>query len=144
MKRMRVFLDSDVVISSMMSKEGASRILTSGNGLFLPVISDFSLQEIMKVSERLHISKSIFEQVINSIKVIKTNHSLENFKKEFSKYVLDINDVHIIGSAVNLNVGFLITFNLKHYKQEDIKADLKIITITPGSFLQYIRGVKQG
>ena len=141
MKRIRVFLDSDVVISSMMSKEGASRILTTGNELFLPIISDFSLKEVMRVAERLELPKSIFKQVGDSLEVINIDCSFEKLKTDFSKYVLDMNDAHIVGSAANLNVGFLITYNLKHYKQEDIKADLKIITLTPGSFLQYIRGI---
>ena len=141
MKKFRVFLDSDVVISSMISEVGASRILTSGNGFFLPIISNFSLQEITQVSERLQVSKSTFKQIINSVEVINIDISLESLKSEFSKYVLDINDSHIIGGAVNLNTRFLITYNLKHYKQEETKSDLKIIILTPGSFLQYIRGL---
>ena len=85
MKKFRVFVDSDVVISSMISEVGASRILTSGNGFFLPIISNFSLQEITQVSERLQVSKSTFKQIINSVEVINIDISLESLKSEFSK-----------------------------------------------------------
>lgn len=142
MRRVRVFLDSDVVISSMLSKGGASSVLIKGHKLVKSVVSNYSVEEILQVSKRLEIPNVVFKQIISKLEVVEISDPIESFRAEFSEYVFDPNDAHIVGSAVRSVTKFLITFNLKHYNLEKIKSDFGIITLTPGSFLQYIRGIE--
>lgn len=126
---MKVFVDSDVVISSLISSTGASFQLINQCPEVVKIVSDFSLKELGIVMGRLKINKRLptFELV--------TVKGVEKYKT----YSLDPNDAHIVAGAHQSGVGFLITYNLRHYKTDKIKQDLNIITMTPGTFLQYLR-----
>ena len=126
---MKVFVDSDVVISSLISDTGASAQLLKTNNDIVKVISNLSIKELKIVMTRLKIDKPL-----PKLKII----IIDNFKK-YSVYSTDPNDAHIVAGAHQVKVKFLITYNLKHYKIEKIKRNLNIIVMTPGIFLQYLR-----
>ena len=65
--------------------------------------------------------------------------SFTSLKKIYGGYVSDIKDIHIVAGAVISKADFLISYNLKHYHQDKIKQDFKIILLTPARFLQYLR-----
>lgn len=126
---MKIFVDSDVVISSLISTNGAAfQLLNSKNDL-IKIISNLSQKELKIVMARLNIDKPLpILEIIN----------IKNIKK-YSVYSTDPNDSHIVAGADQSKSRFLITYNLKHYKIDKIKQDLKIIVMTPGTFLQYLR-----
>lgn len=139
---MEVFVDSDVVISSLLSSSGASYQLLHTDSV-THIISSFSQKEIEIVVERLSMNKNDFEQLLKErLKVIPLSTSAATVKTKFQEYVLDINDAHIVAGAKVANVRFLITYNVKDYKIERIKDDFNIIILTPGQFLQYLRSLK--
>lgn len=126
---MRIFIDSDVIISSLISNAGASAQLINTSKKIVKIISNLSQKEIEIVKIRLKIAKPVPKTEIIVVK---------KFLK-YSIYSTDVNDAHIIAGAHQAKVAFLITYNLKHYKIERIKQDLNIIIMTPGVFLQYLR-----
>lgn len=138
---MRTFIDSDVVISSLLSDSGAAYFLlqSSSKELF---ISSTSKDEIEEVCKRLNIkSQKLVLLIGKKLKVVKISDMLEKIKNDFRKFVLDENDAHIIAGAVACKADFLLTYNLKDFKIEKIKEELGVIVMTPGSFLQYLRSL---
>ncbi len=133
---MNVFLDSDVVISSFISSSGAAYyLLNSKIETCNFYISDFSIYEIDTVSKRLGIPNKL-EDLMDRLNVINLD---KNVKTSFIRYVYDINDVYIVLGASESSSIFLLTYNIKDYKEDLIKNELNIIVIKPGNFLQYLR-----
>lgn len=125
------YIDTDVVISALISATGASRIILASPQNFSPVISNSSQKEIDEVTSRLNLTNIPLQLSIKKV----------NFKKfaDYSTYVLDINDRHIISSAHQSKAKYLITHNARHYYKEKIFKDLDIIVFSPGQFLQFLR-----
>lgn len=139
---MRIFVDSDVVVSSFLSKSGAAYFLLNTNSLRL-FISSLSKKELETVIERLGIGNDMLATLIeNNLKVVILSESLPEIKESFEQYVLDENDAHILAGAKAAKADFLITYNVKDFKINKIKKDLNILTLTPGNFLQYLRSIQ--
>ena len=140
---MDVYVDSDVVISSLLSQSGAAYYLLNDSSI-VPVISSISVEELKTVTSRMNIDQNRFEELIKKRpKVVELKLSISSLKTEYSSYVLDINDEHIVAGAQMAKVGFLLTYNLKHYKIAKIKDNFNIQVITPALFLQYLRSRKK-
>lgn len=138
---MRIFVDSDVVISSLLSQSGAAHLLLSLTPFEL-FISSLSKKEIEKVVRRLKIESNRLKILIEkNLEIIKLSESVSEIKKSFNQYVLDENDAHIVAGAVAAKADFLITYNVKDFKIEKVKQDLGIVILTPGNFLQYLRSI---
>lgn len=129
-----IFLDSDVVISSMLSSKGAAfQVMKSQRKHCF--ISNVSLFELEIVRNRLSIDKKLFDQQIKQLSAIEIKRNNDIYEE----YVYDENDKHVVEGAVACKARFLITYNLKHYDTEKIKRDFLILVMTPGNFLQYLR-----
>lgn len=137
----KVFVDSDVIISSLISSTGAAYFLVNSKSLNL-FISNLSLQELEIVIERLDINKSKFNDLIKrKLNIIKLKEKSENLKKKYRDYVTDPNDAHIIAGACEAKAKFLISYNIKHFKTDKIKRDFGIIVTIPANLLQYLRSL---
>lgn len=133
------FVDSDVVISSLLSTKGASFFLFNQTKINL-FISSFSVKEMKIVVHRLGIEEHKFDTLLKKrLKIITLKGTKQKIKEKYQPYVLDQNDSHIIAGAVASKVKFLLSYNLKHFKKEKIKEDFKILLLTPACFLQYLR-----
>ncbi len=136
---LRVFVDSDVVISSLISQKGAAFLLLSKKDQNY-YISNLSKRELAIVAGRLSINKTKLTFTIkNKLKLVTIKDGLDSIKIRFSQHTKDPNDAHVIAGAVKAKVQFLLTYNLKDYKIDKIKKDFGIIVITPAKFLQYLR-----
>jgi predicted nucleic acid-binding protein len=134
-----VFLDSDVVISSLISKIGAAYYLLTHIENINLHISNISKSEIETVIERLSLPNEVFYSILNNnLKVT----AIDLMKIEsVTQYVIDQGDAHIILGTRESHARFLVSYNLKHYKTDKIKRDLGIIVISPGQFLQYLKSI---
>lgn len=136
---MRIFIDTDVVISSFLSSSGAAYFLLNQSQIN-PVISSISLTEIQIVAKRMEIDTERLENLIkNSFEVFPLKKDLEEVKKGYVQYVTDENDAHIVAGAHFSKVKYLISYNLKHFKTDKIKDELDLLLLTPALFLQYLR-----
>lgn len=139
---MIVFVDSDAIISSLISSTGASYVLLNTKDLEL-FISNVSVEELHSVIKRLGISQRELKTLIdNKIKTVKLEKTIAEIKSEYKQYVNDINDAHIVAGANASNARFLISYNIKDFKVNKIKNDFNIIVMTPGTLLQYLRSLQ--
>ncbi|MBU1322711.1 PIN domain-containing protein [Patescibacteria group bacterium] len=134
MRPIKVFLDSDVIISSLLSSAGAAYLLVNKKSVD-KYISNLSVKEIKIVAKRLGIKSPAVNKLINHIKIVRLK------KVSGKNYVTDVNDSHIIAGAVTAKVRFLLSYNLKHFKIEKIKRDFNILVYRPAQFLQYLRSL---
>lgn len=138
---MRVFIDSDVIISSLISSKGAAFMLLN-NPNVLKLISNYSLLEVNEVITRLELNLGKFEKLKEQyLTLVNLQTSLSDIKSKFGDYIIDVDDTHIIAGAKTAKAGFLITYNLRDFKIDKIKKDLGIIVLTPGMFLQHLRSI---
>lgn len=136
---MRIFIDSDVVISSLLSSSGAAYFLLNQSQIN-PVISSISLTEIQIVAKRMEIDVERLKKLVkNRFEVFPVKKDLKEIKKEYVRYVIDVNDVHIVAGAHCAKVKYLISYNLKHFRTDKIKNELDLLLLTPALFLQYLR-----
>jgi len=139
---LKVFVDSDVVISSLISSTGAAFLLLNQTTDIELFISNKSKEELEKVVDRLGLSSIELKQLIQTrVTTIHLEKTLEEIKKEFADHVLDIDDAHIVAGAKKAKVNFLISYNTKHFKADKIKDDFNIILTTPSNLLQYLRSI---
>lgn len=131
----KAFIDTDVVISSLISKLGAAYLLVN-NPQINKFISNLSQREIYRVMEKLKITTDLN---LESFQFITLPPSLDSYSNQFQNYVLDPNDCHILAGAVQGGCQYLVTYNLKHYRINLIKSGLSIQTLTPAQLLQILR-----
>jgi len=135
----KIFLDSDVVISSLISHLGASYLLINNN-VSVNFISDFSYRELTTVIQKLGLDINKLKILTkDKLKIIKMPKDIKKTIKVYKNYVKDPNDAHIVAGAVEAKVNFLITFNLKDFEINKIKEKFNIKIMTPGIFLQFLR-----
>lgn len=138
----KVFVDSDVFISSLISQTGAANFLINESDVEL-VASNVSIDEINNVSLRLGLHKIDIEELLGKrFSKIILQDSLREIKSRYEKYVTDINDAHIVAGAEKANVRFLISYNIKDFNIDKIKGDFGILVMPPAQFLQYLRSLK--
>lgn len=137
----RIFTDSDIVISSLISQTGASNLLLHHKNVAC-YISSYSTTELTRVVKRLNLKEDKLKTLINErLKKVKLRETIGKIKEEYKEYTLDSDDTHIVAGAVKAKAGFLISYNLKHFKIEKIKRDFNIKVTTPANFLQYLRSL---
>lgn len=140
----RASIDSDVVISSLISVSGAAYVLLNDKSDKLTAyVSNFSTVELELVVDRPHLSLNKVDllQLLTELNIVDIKMSNQDILREFTEYVTDINDAHIIAGAKLAKASFLITYNTRHFKAEKISQDFGVILLTPGKFLQYIRSL---
>lgn len=143
MAKIKVFIDSDVVISSLLSSSGASNIVIRKNvNRLRSFISNISYEELERTVDRLGIDKNDLEKVIKKLKIINLRGDKAEIIKQYGNYAHDIGDVHIVAGAAKARSKFLVTFNTKDYKIDKIYQDFGIRVILPGELLQYLRSVQ--
>ncbi len=138
----KIFLDSDVIISSLISSSSAAYLLINNVKDLELYISNLSVKELEIVTERLILDEEQLTQIINSrCQKVDLKDSNKKIKDKYNNYILDINDAHIVAGAKEAKVRFLISYNLRHYKLDKIKEDFGVIVLTPAQFLQYLRSL---
>src|SRR3989338_4159656 len=133
-----VFVDSDVVISSLISEKGAAYFTLHRKDIN-PCISSVQITELNEVIDRLRLDRSKFNSLaIDQLETVALNQSIKEIKLYFKEYVIDEDDAHIVAGAKKAKVSFLVYYNIRHFKVEKIKRDFNILIKTPGGLLQYL------
>ncbi len=141
MAKIKVFVDSDVIISSLISRTGASYLIINQFSVNL-YISNFSHEELIRTTEKLRISSDRLEKVLKEkFKKVKIKLSQKEILNNFGDYAYDFEDAHIICGAKEAKAKFLITFNIKDYKLQKIYDELGIRVLVPGELLEYLRNL---
>lgn len=137
---LKIFVDSDVVISSLISSTGAAYLLLNQTDQLNLFVSNISDKEIDKVAKRLRLDTEKAKNLIKKrFAVVQLKGTDKDIKLAFDEYVLDTNDAHIVAGAKAAHTQFLVSYNIKHFKAEKLKEDFNILLTTPANLLQYIR-----
>ena len=134
-----VFLDADVLVSSLFSEKGASwEILKSKE---IKKITSLTVEkEVIQVAqEKLKISSREVKIKLRNCPVKSLGIKKEELVEKYQGYVLHQEDSHVVAGAHLLKANFLLTYNSKHFCADKIKNELGLIVLKPGFFLQYLR-----
>ena len=124
----RIFVDSDVIISSLISRTGAAFLLMH-DARIDRFISDVSFAELKRVVGVLHLSLKDLQKLVETQCNVVTIGESKRDVKRMTEFTRDMNDAHIVLGASKAKVKFLVTYNLKHYRIEKIREDLRIIVL---------------
>jgi|HubBroStandDraft_4_1064222.scaffolds.fasta_scaffold177425_2 putative PIN family toxin of toxin-antitoxin system len=142
LKPIRVFVDSDVIISSLISTSGAAFALLHDMQSVELYVSNSSILELEKVVKRLHLNSVKLHEAINTrLASIEIDTTYEEVRSRFAEYVRDIDDAHIVAGAKEAQATFLVSYNIRHFEAERLEQNFQIILLTPGLFLQYLRSL---
>lgn len=136
MGKIKVFLDSDVIVSALLSSKGASFEILN-NTKIVKIITHVIKNEVLEVTKRLNLP--IPNRELEQFEIVNISLDKTRIVEKYFPYVLDQEDSHVIAGAEKEKVRFLLTHNLKHYQTDKIKKDFDILTMKPGTFLQYLR-----
>ena len=138
-QKIKVFVDSDIIISSQISNQGAAYFLLYKADLEL-YVSNLSLTEFMDVAKRLKIKAGRLTSLIKTrFNKVHLKENLNEMERRFNHYTNDPNDIHVVAGAVLASVDFLLTYNVRDFEIDEIKKDFNLICLRPAQFLQYIR-----
>lgn len=144
MKRRKIFVDSDVAISSLLSSKGAAYFLLNKTHLEF-CISNISIKEIKRGVDKLGLDNEKFQNLLKkklgTIKLKEDKIGIKRIKITFKDYVFDENDAHIVAGAIKSKAKLILTYNIKDFRVEKLAKNFKIIVITPAKFLQYLRSL---
>lgn len=115
MSKDRIFADSNVIITSLLSKKGASYLLLNqpnepwdhfaSQNKF--VISNVSKKELERVADRLEIDQNKLHNLVQKrLKTVRLTSDLTKIKKDFEDYTSDPNDAHIVAGAAKAKAKF--------------------------------------
>ena len=139
---LRVFVDSDVVVSSLISTSGAAYALLHKTKEVELYISNFSVLELKKVADRLRLDSKNLQKVTSTrFATVKISGSYKNVQEQFAGYGRGANDAHIVAGAKEAKAKFLVSYNIRHFESEKLRQDFQIILLTPSLFLQYLRSL---
>ncbi|NCN59400.1 hypothetical protein GW940_05785, partial [Candidatus Microgenomates bacterium] len=98
---LRVFVDSDVVISSLISSSGAAFLLLNQSKRHKLLVSNISVKEMRIVVLRMRLGISKLDELLEErLIIIKLKQKAVEFRKTYGNYVTDVNDAHIVAGAV--------------------------------------------
>lgn len=142
MSKRGIFVDSDVIISSLLSTKGAAYLLLQQESNKF-TISNVSKKELERVAGKLQINQNKLHNLIQErLRIVKLTTDLTKINRDFQDYTSDLNDTHIVAGAAKAKAKFLLTYNIKDFDRQKISEDLGITVLTPAQYLQYLRSLK--
>ena len=134
----RVFVDTDVVISSILSDKGAASFLLRDSRVEF-LISSVSREEILKVGKRLEIAGTLIKTHLENNFVEKPLDARS--VQKYLHLVNDVEDAHLVAGAAATRSQFLTTYNRRDFRVDSIKREIDTLVLSPGEMLQYLRSL---
>lgn len=139
-RRVKVFFDSSVIVSALISSSGASARLTqlSSEKVLIGITSVGCLEEILGKSPKL--GKSI-EQISNFVEkcFVMREKVTQDEATRYLSIVSDPKDTHVLAGAVLTKCQYLVTLDKKHLLTSATKDKLRPLKIvSPKEFLELI------
>lgn len=110
----RILFNASVILSGLASPSGGSGKLLkwTQTGKVQGFVSEIILDEVKRHRRKLGISKSAVSVVMRGFTVVLPP-SVTNVR-EFEDIVIDVGDAHVLASAKEQNVEYLVTLDKKH------------------------------
>ncbi len=137
-RAVRVFLDSNVILSGLFSDRGAPRIILDVLTLNLPFLvcltGRYNLIEIernlKKVPDALPVYKNYFPKLNLKIIPLPKVHEV----RRFSGHIAD-KDLPVLLSAIQSKADFLVTGDKEHFEKLKSSSSYPFKIVTPAEFL---------
>lgn len=134
-----VLFNASVILAGLKSPNGGSGCLLNlvKKREMVGVISETILDEVLRHSERVEKQPDQIQNIVIGIfKVHEAPHG--NLIEYYKKIVFDYGDAHVLASARETKVDYLVTLDKKHLLAiKDNIREFKIVS--PGELLSFIR-----
>jgi predicted nucleic acid-binding protein len=141
-KVVRVFLDSNVILSGLLSERGAPRILLDLLSLRLPFLigstGRYNLIEIERnLKNRMPGIGSVYKRYLPRLNLTVIPMPQSEELREFSGKIAD-KDIPVLVSAMQGKVDFLVTGDKKHFEKLKGLERYHLRIVTPSEFIDSI------
>ena len=136
-ERWRVFLDTNVLISGVLSRTGASAaILDLGEAEEILVVVS---QQVLVEADRTFLKKfpdliERYRKFIKNLAPLLLDDPPPAAIKEAARFI-DLDDASILAAAKQGRLDFLVTLNTKHFHTPKAQGYVAAPIVTPGEFL---------
>lgn len=138
----KVILDTNVLVSGLRSKRGASYrlLMLLTEDVYQPQVSVPLFLEYESVTKRQGlISQLSHDDIDDILNFVLSKSSIRSIYFLWRPFLKDPKDDMVLEVAVESNSKFIITHNLKDFKDIDT---FGIKALTPKQFLQYVEPIK--
>lgn len=142
LRRLRVLLDTSVVIAGILSPEGGAGAILEACRLGLielhltpGIISEATEKFLGKFPELAQ----LFEKTLKELNPKVIADPPPKTIRQAAKIIADPDDAPILAAAQNTPVDYLITLDIKHFLTEKVKDAATFSIVTPGKFLEAFR-----
>lgn len=141
-KRLRVFLDSNVILSGLFSDKGSPRIILDFLSLNLPMLSvltgQYNIMEIERnLKKKMPEVLSLYKEYLPKLNLeIIPLPSLEKIKS-LSGHTSE-KDIPVLASAIIGNSDFLVTGDKKDFEKLRSKRKYQFKIVSPTEFIEVI------
>lgn len=139
-KRLKVFLDSNVIISGLFSDKGSPCIVLDLLSLDLPLLScatgEYNIVEIERnLLKKMPDVLPVYRRYLKILNLEIVPLPLSKDIKKLSGQIAD-KDIPVLASAINSNADFLVTGDKKDF--EKLKGNYPFKILSPSEFLDII------
>lgn len=139
-KRVKVFLDSNVIISGLFSDKGSPRIILDILSLDLPLLAgatgQYNIIEIERnLSKKMRDVLPVYRKYIKMLNLEVIPLPVYKDIKKLSGHIAD-KDIPVLVSAINANADFLVTGDKKDFSK--LKGNYPFKILNPSEFLDII------
>ncbi|MCA9408175.1 MAG: putative toxin-antitoxin system toxin component, PIN family [Candidatus Omnitrophica bacterium] len=134
----KVFIDTNVIISGLMSHTGASAvILDLGEAEEILIIIN---QHILVEADRIFLTK--FPHLVDQFRYFIKNLSpllLDDPKPKAvhaAQKIIEIGDAPILATLKSEKIDYFVTLDTKHFKTPQVTSYIETPILTPGEFLK--------
>jgi predicted nucleic acid-binding protein len=145
-KPLRVFLDSNALLSGLVSESGAARrVLDLAElGIIQVVLSDLVIVEVDR-----NLQEHGFEHLLPLLRQYLLGlkpHSQPDPSKEkvlSAAQTINVKDAPILAAALEAELDYFLTFDTKHFKAPAIQKRVSFEIMTPSEFLESLTIVEE-
>jgi putative PIN family toxin of toxin-antitoxin system len=138
-KKIKVFLDSSLIIAGLASSRGGSRevLLLAELGVIIPVISEQVVTEVLRNLERK--VPQCLPEFYALFKILPLMMAPEPSKEIRTKAhsLLNPADAEILAAALSAEADWLLSLD-KHFLDSNLEKELLLRIASPGIFLQHL------
>jgi len=141
-KSVRIFLDSNVIVSGLLSDKGAPGVIFDILSLNLPLLTAvtgrYNIMEVERTIKKklpalLPIYKNYFSKAAISIVALPSAEEIKLFEG-----IIHEKDAPVLASATKGKADFLLTGDKKHFQKLKTSIPCRFAIVSPSEFLETI------
>ena len=138
-KAVRVFLDSNVILSGLFSEKGAPRIILDVLSLRLPFLvcstGRYNLIEIERnLEKKMPGALSVYKSYLSRLNLKITPLPQRREVRQWSGHITD-KDIPVLLSAIQSKADFLVTGDKEHFEKLKSSVQYPFKIVSPAEFL---------